>query len=111
MTLSIKTFLQTEDVRSACGCPVNRCGNHCRNRFSRLVPGRCSFSNREERKLYNPGSNGSDSILDSANPMDLINRIRQAGSLDDATPPSDAIDAALKAFREDPAASTPTAQP
>ncbi len=69
------------------------------------------FQNREERNLYNPGSNGSDSILDSTNPMDLINRIRQVGSLDDATPPSDAIDAALKAFREEPAASPPTAQP
>ena len=69
------------------------------------------YQNREERQLYNPGSSGGDSILDSTNPMDLINRIRQVGSLDDATPPSDAIDAALKAFREEPAASTPTAQP
>ena len=70
------------------------------------------YQNREERKLYNPGSSGGDSILDATNPMDLINRIRQSGSLDDATPPSDAIDAALKAYKEEPPASTtPAAQP
>ena len=32
--------------------------------------------------------------------MDLINRIRQAGAMDDATPPSDAIDAALDVSEE-----------
>ena len=69
------------------------------------------YQNREERQLYDPGSGGGDSILDATNPMDLINRIRQSGALDDATPPSDAIDAALKAFNEDPSMSGPSAQP
>ena len=68
------------------------------------------YQNREERQLYNPGSSGGDSILDSTNPMDLINRIRRSGALDDATPPSDAIDDALKAFKEEPTTTTPSAQ-
>ena len=63
-----------------------------------------SYQNREEREIYGNGAQGADgdSILD-ANPMDLINRIRQAGALDDATPPADAIDAALKALELQPA--------
>jgi hypothetical protein len=40
--------------------------------------------------------------------MDLINRIQQAGAMDDATPPSDAIDAALKAYQKKDA---PSSQP
>ena len=64
-----------------------------------------SYQNREEREIYGNGAQGADgdSILDATNPMDLINRIRQAGSLDDATPPADAIDAALKALELQPA--------
>ena len=31
-------------------------------------------------------------------PFDLMNRLKQAGSLDDATKPSDALDEALNAF-------------
>ena len=56
------------------------------------------FQNREEREIYGD-TDGSGSILDSANPMDLLNRIRRATAMDDATPPSDAIDAALKAYQ------------
>ena len=65
------------------------------------------YQNREEREIYgtNPGDSGT--ILDATNPMDLINRIQQAGALDDATPPSDAIDAALKAYQKDAPASQP----
>ncbi len=44
-----------------------------------------------------PGSGGG-SILDSANPLDLINRLRRSTALDDATPPGDAIDEALRDF-------------
>ena len=65
------------------------------------------YQNREEQQLYNPGSSGGSSILDATNPMDLINRIRQSGAMDDATPPSDAIDEALKAFKEEPSRTTP----
>ncbi len=36
--------------------------------------------------------------LGATNPFDLINRLRKATALDDATDPSDAIDAALKGW-------------
>ncbi|WP_006851974.1 hypothetical protein [Synechococcus sp. WH 8109] len=60
------------------------------------------FQNREEREIYG-NTNGSGSILDAANPMDFLNQIRRATAMDDATPPSDAIDAALKAYQNPPA--------
>jgi hypothetical protein len=41
-------------------------------------------------------------VLDATNPMDLLNRIRQSNAMDDATPPSDAVDAALKAYQQKP---------
>ena len=58
------------------------------------------FQNREERAIYGGGDNSD--VLDATNPMDLINRLRQSGMMDDATPPSDAVDAALKAFEASP---------
>ena len=59
------------------------------------------FQNREEREIYGE-TNGGGSILDAANPMDFLNQIRRATAMDDATPPSDAIDAALKAYQNEP---------
>ena len=59
------------------------------------------YQNREEREIYGD-TNDSGSILDVANPMDLLNQIRRATAMDDATPPSDAIDAALKAYQNPP---------
>ena len=59
------------------------------------------FQNREEREIYGD-TNGSGSILDSANPMDLLNQIRRATAMDESMPPSDAIDAALKAYQNPP---------
>ena len=41
------------------------------------------FQNREEREIYGD-TNGSGSILDAANPMDLLNQIRRATAMDDA---------------------------
>ena len=59
------------------------------------------YQNREEREIYgNPNDRGS--VLDAANPMDLLNRIRRSTAMNDATPPSDAIDAALKALQNPP---------
>ena len=53
------------------------------------------------------GSKSEGSVLDATNPMQLMQRLRQATSLNDATDPVDAIDAALRAFEEpDPAAGT-----
>ena len=61
------------------------------------------YQNREEREIFSTGPGGdSGAILDATNPMDLINRIQRAGAMDDATPPSDAIDAALKALEQRP---------
>jgi hypothetical protein len=45
-----------------------------------------------------PGQSDQGSVLDATNPMDLMNRLRRANAMNDATPPADAIDAALKAL-------------
>ena len=54
----------------------------------------------KEREIHNTFSRDqkNGSIIDATNPMDLINRLRQATALDNATRPSDAIDDALKAL-------------
>ena len=53
------------------------------------------------------GQNNEGTVLDATNPMQLMQRLRQATSLNDATDPVDAIDAALKAFEQpDPSAGT-----
>lgn len=50
-----------------------------------------------ERQVYDGTSKpGSGSILDSTNPIDLMNKLRRGSAMDDATPPSSAIDQALK---------------
>jgi len=58
------------------------------------------YQTPQERDLYNtvPGNNDKGTILDATNPMDLMNRLRRSTAMDDATVPSDAIDAALKAL-------------
>ena len=59
------------------------------------------YQNRQEQEIFSTAPGGdSGAILDATNPMDLINRIQRAGAMDDATPPSDAIDAALKELEE-----------
>lgn len=60
--------------------------------------GQTISSPQQERELdYGTGSKGS-SVLDATNPIDLMNRLRRATALDDATSPGDAVDAALKDF-------------
>jgi hypothetical protein len=63
-----------------------------------------AYETPQERQIYSPDSAGSagGSVLDATNPMDLLNRIRQSSAMDDATPPSDAVDAALKAYQQQP---------
>jgi len=67
----------------------------------------------QEQKFYDYGPSGTNgtpkgtSILDSANPLDLMNKIRKGTAMDDATNPTDAIDAALKEL--DVQSSTPAA--
>lgn len=60
--------------------------------------GQTISSPQQERELdYGSGTKGS-SVLDATNPIDLMNRLRRATALDDATSPGDAVDAALKDF-------------
>lgn len=61
-----------------------------------------------EQQVYGGSgpSSGSGSILNSANPIDLMNKIRKGTALDDATPPSSAIDQALRDFDSQPAPKT-----
>jgi hypothetical protein len=51
------------------------------------------------------GMGKSNSVLDAVNPIDLMNRIRRNQALDDATPPGDAIDQALREYQRQPTAS------
>ena len=64
--------------------------------------GQTMGSSPMEQQMYNydPGSGsrpgGSSAGLNPANPLDLINKIRKGSAMDDATPPGDAVDQALK---------------
>ncbi|MCX5939512.1 MAG: hypothetical protein NTX18_00425 [Cyanobium sp. LacPavin_0818_WC50_MAG_67_9] len=61
--------------------------------------GQTISSPQQERELdYGTGTNRGGSALDSTNPWELMNKLRKATSLDDATQPGDAVDAALKDF-------------
>jgi len=57
------------------------------------------YQSPAEQEIYNtePGK-PKGTVLDATNPVDLINRLRQATYMDNATDPSDAIDAALKGW-------------
>lgn len=58
------------------------------------------YQSTQERDVFQtePGQKDKNSVLDATNPMELMNRLRRANAMNDATPPSDAIDAALKAL-------------
>ena len=58
------------------------------------------YQSPQQRDVFQtvPGQNKQESVLDATNPIDLMNRLRRANAMNDATPPADAIDAALKAF-------------
>ena len=62
------------------------------------------YETREERDLYDTKVEGfgTGSILDSANPMELINKMRRISAMENATPPSDAIDKALDSYSNIP---------
>lgn len=70
----------------------------------------------QEKQIYEYGPNGTNgsskpgSILDSANPIDLMNKIRRGTAMDDATPPGDAVDAALRELEVQSSASSPASQ-
>ena len=75
--------------------------------------GQTISSPQQERELdYGTGTNRGGSALDSTNPWELMNKLRKATSLDDATQPGDAVDAALKDFdsqSSSPAKASPAA--
>ena len=56
-----------------------------------------------ERQVYDgTGKPSGGSILDSTNPIDLMNKLRRGSAMDEATPPSSAIDQALKELDAQP---------
>ena len=58
-----------------------------------------NYSTDEKRDIYNTFD--AESQIDQGlpiDPFDLMNRLKQAEAMDDATTPSDALDEALKAF-------------
>ena len=58
------------------------------------------YQSPQQRDVFQtvPGQKDQESVLDATNPMELMNRLRRANAMNDATPPADAIDAALKAL-------------
>ena len=60
-----------------------------------------------ERDLYNYGAN-NPSALDVTNPMSIMNMLQNMNTAGDATPPGDAIDAALSDFDWDSGSATPS---
>ena len=72
-----------------------------------VAPARADYTSgmsTQEQRLYDYGPSGTNgtpkgsSLLDSGNPLDLMNKLRKGTAMDDATNPTDAIDAALKAL-------------
>ncbi len=55
-----------------------------------------------ERDIFNtsPGS-GQPNVFEVTNPMQLMNQLRRMTAMDDATSPSEAVDAALDALELD----------
>ena len=69
-----------------------------------------SYGNPQlQRELdYGTGKQDGGSIFNTANPIELMNKLRKSSSMDDATSPSDAIDAALKGLDASPAPAVKT---
>ena len=62
-----------------------------------IAPARADYAygySKVEQQFIDQGSK-RDSILDSTNPIDLMNKLRRGAAMDEATPPKDSIDAAL----------------
>jgi hypothetical protein len=65
----------------------------------------------QQRDAFQDGPSDRNSILDATSPMDLMNRLRKSNALDDATPPSSAIDQALREFEAQTEPATPEGPP
>lgn len=59
-------------------------------------------SPQQQRELDYGTGPARNTVLDATNPIDLMNRLQRATAMDDATPPADAIDAALRDFQNQP---------
>ena len=59
-----------------------------------------AYQTPEERSMYDdtPGGDSPTPLFDPMNPMGLMHLLRKATAMDEATPPSDAIDQALQSF-------------
>lgn len=70
-----------------------------------------TINSPQQQRELDAGSGGGGvggTIFDATNPLDLMNRIRRSTALDNATPPGDAIDAALREFEQaQPAPASP----
>lgn len=71
-------------------------------RAQSMLSGPSPFETNEDRDIFNtlPDTKRQGSVLDATNPMELMQRLRQATSMNDATDPVDAIDAALRDFNQ-----------
>ncbi len=84
---------------------------------AQTVGGSQPLPGAQERQLFGTGSSSGGGLgsgssgLDINNPIDLINRIRRSTALDDATPPSSAVDQALRDLEQPPAPAKPLANP
>ena len=72
-----------------------------------ITPVKADYANgysKVEQQFIDPGTGGGSgkegSILNSTNPIDLMNKLRRGSAMDDATPPKDAIDAALRELEQ-----------
>jgi hypothetical protein len=68
----------------------------------------------QQRNLFDGDLGGDEDGLDLNNPLNLIDRLRRGTAMDDATPPGDAVDAALREFESrgaSPASPAPAASP
>ena len=72
-----------------------------------------SYGNPQLQKEldYGTGKQDGGSIFNTANPIELMNKLRKSSSMDDATSPSDAVDAALKGLNSSPAPALKTGSP
>jgi hypothetical protein len=86
-----------------CGLPLLLLAATARAQAQVQGYGQTIDSPQQQRVLEDgTGSPSGNSVLDATNPIDLMNRLRRASAFDNATPPSDAIDAALRDFDPQP---------
>ena len=93
-----KKFFLTFVVLSAVVVPIGRAVFH--KKITKIVEVK-NYSTDEKREIINTfdtkDQNNQGFPMD---PFDLMNRIKKAGAMDNATTPSDALDEALNAFDE-----------